>query len=805
MDDATEPLLHTCQSCGTLIDIEDQEPLTLVHCPSCGTGQRVRTKFDHFEIQDVLGAGGMGAVYRAWDTTLSRAVALKLLRKEFSTDPEFVAQFQREAAITASINHPNVVRVYSSGNDHELLYIAMELVDKGSLDDLMTLQGRVAEAQVLEVGVQIARGLNAALQRGLIHRDVKPGNILFADAHTSKIVDFGLASLQEQAGKTGGEVWGTPYYVAPEKLDNPPQEDFRSDLYSLGATLFHALSGRPPFEAETASMVALKHLKSQAVSLQAFAPDVSSATAFAINKALNKDPDQRYGSYEEFIQHLEYARAELLKKGPGGQKRARVTMENEDDARAMSWITFGMVAIVVLGGVSAWVFRDRLFTKTDLQAPPKVQAQRKVQAHQEERFKATRGVLLAGNAQKAATGFRAFADEMDVPQPLLNWLTLHEGLAQLVANNEKASRLAFTKLSTRELYGRTPEEKAQAQFFVDLGKRLSTAKTVPSGVAKDFNKSNHEAIALLIFGLKDWALADYEEASRLLRQFESSTPEPPVEWIAEYKALITPYIEQGTIYRGVAEAIKEKDLGKAKAALPALKEAKEKLTMTALKQNVEEAIARIEKSAADSAEKEKEDLAEAEKADETKLAEAKKNCSALIAQLRFAEGLAVAQAAKPTTSKGKKPHDLLVKRMEALANFKADLVRELSTKGYAGPATRRTGAPLPPGTLMGNETQLQIKSPYGATPIGWLDISLDSFLAIGKSLIKPTLPKEEAAEKQWNLGNYALVIGKADIARELLAAAAEGNPEYKEAVDQLVPPVAKDAEKDKEKKPEEKK
>mgnify|MGYP003576860938 CR=1 FL=1 len=198
----------------------------------------------------------MGAVYRALDQGLSRYVALKLLRKEYNVRPEFVQQFRKEAAITASINHPHVVKVYSTGSDHGLLYITMELVDKGSLDDLMTLQGRIAESQVLDIGVQIAAGLNAALFKGLIHRDIKPGNILFANAQTAKIVDFGLAVLQAEAGKIDGEIWGTPYYVAPEKLDNQP-EDFRSDMYSLGGTLFHALAGRPPLEAETASLVAL--------------------------------------------------------------------------------------------------------------------------------------------------------------------------------------------------------------------------------------------------------------------------------------------------------------------------------------------------------------------------------------------------------------------------------------------------------------------------------------------------------------------------------------------------------------------
>jgi serine/threonine protein kinase len=145
----------------------------------------------------------------------------------------------------------------------------MELVDKGSLDDLIRIQGRVAERQVLEVAIQMARGLQAAHQHGLIHRDVKPGNILFLDGNTAKIVDFGLAIFLAQEEALRGEIWGTPYYVAPEKLDHQP-EDFRSDMYSLGGTLFHALAGRPPFEAETASLVAWKHLKQQPVSFADF-------------------------------------------------------------------------------------------------------------------------------------------------------------------------------------------------------------------------------------------------------------------------------------------------------------------------------------------------------------------------------------------------------------------------------------------------------------------------------------------------------------------------------------------------------
>src|ERR1700742_4329476 len=144
MSEATDPLIQECSACGALIDVSDVEPMALMHCPTCGGAMRVRKQFGNFELLEILGAGGMGAVYRAQDLTLNRSVALKLLRREYSEHPDFIAQFEHEAAVTALINHPNVVKVFSTGSDHGLFYIAMELVDKGSLDDLMGLQGRVA-------------------------------------------------------------------------------------------------------------------------------------------------------------------------------------------------------------------------------------------------------------------------------------------------------------------------------------------------------------------------------------------------------------------------------------------------------------------------------------------------------------------------------------------------------------------------------------------------------------------------------------------------------------------------------------
>ena len=580
MAESDPPLIETCTACGALIDVSEAEPLALLHCPSCGSGMRVRKQFDHFELQEVLGAGGMGAVYRALDANLNRNVALKLLRKEYSANEEFVVQFQNEASITASINHPNVVKVFSSGNDHGLIYIAMELVDKGSLDDLMTLQGRIAEVQVLEVGAQIAAGLNAALQRGLIHRDIKPGNILFADAHTAKIVDFGLAVLQEHAGKIGGEVWGTPYYVAPEKLDNQP-EDFRSDMYSLGAALFHAVAGRPPFEAETASMVALKHLKSQVVSLQAFAPDVSSATAFVINKTLSKDPDQRYQSYEELIEHLNYARSELLKRNARGpQARARVVVDDGGDQSAMSWITFGMVAVIVIGGVVTFTMRDRIFGAPE---KPDVAAQeaQKAAVRLEPRYQAARQLLIKGQFKQAATAFHALGDEAGVPQPLYNWASLHEGLALLLDGDEKAARTVFDGVMIRGHFSDEPDQRQLARFFVEFSQAMAADKPVTASVAKDYDKSNYWSVGLLLLALKDWHLGDFDNAGPLFRQFQSASPKAPYDWIAPYKDLAAAYIGDFTVYRGVTEAFKGgTTVGESKRALDLLKTARGDLKLS---------------------------------------------------------------------------------------------------------------------------------------------------------------------------------------------------------------------------------
>jgi serine/threonine protein kinase len=348
--------LENCPSCGAEIDMTGLQPFTEVACPACGGAFTARARFDHFEIQSLLGEGGMGSVYQAVDTNLDREVALKVLKLALSSNPGECEKLEREARTTALINHPHIIKIFDFGRSQGQFYIAMELIGGGSLDDLIQTYGTVPEKMVLQVGIQVAQGLEAALEQGLIHRDIKPANILFADIDTAKLVDFGLAMVMSDAAQARGEIWGTPYYIAPEKLDEQP-EDFRSDIYSLGGTLFHALAGRPPYEAESASLVALKQLKSRPVSLQAFAPDVSNETAYVINRMMAKNPEKRYATYQELVEHLQFAleKARDRESNPQESKKIPVVEEKSPNPWMSMIMSLIVPALILLGAVALGV------------------------------------------------------------------------------------------------------------------------------------------------------------------------------------------------------------------------------------------------------------------------------------------------------------------------------------------------------------------------------------------------------------------------------------------------------------------
>jgi serine/threonine protein kinase len=228
-------------------------------------------------------------------------VAIKVMLSSYGDDPEFVANFRREAQAAAALNHPNVVQIYSFGIEHGQPYIVMELLTGGRFD-AMIARGDMDQGLVVKIGTDVAEGLNAANNIGLIHGDVKPENILLDSNGNAKVLDFGLAYFRDKGQQPEG-IWGTPYYIAPEKVRRQPS-DARADIYSLGATLFHALSGQPPFEGKTPIDVVKARLVRPAPNLRDVRPDIKPELETIIRRMLEAEPARRYPNYHSLISDL---------------------------------------------------------------------------------------------------------------------------------------------------------------------------------------------------------------------------------------------------------------------------------------------------------------------------------------------------------------------------------------------------------------------------------------------------------------------------------------------------------------------
>ena len=252
------------------------------------------SEFAKYTLEKELGHGGMGGVYLGHDNMLDRRVAIKVMLKSYGDDPTFVERFKKEAQAAAKLSHPNIAQVYEFDLYEGQPYIAMELVSGGSLDKKMEKNpGQLDPAFVMNVGLQIAEGLGAAADRGLVHGDVKPENILFSTDGTAKLVDFGLAAMQ---GDTG-EIWGTPYYISPEKVRRQ-KIDFRADIYSLGGTLYHALTGVAPYEGTDATEVVKARFNGPPAKPSEVRPGIPEKIDEIIMRMLEADPSKRYPTYE---------------------------------------------------------------------------------------------------------------------------------------------------------------------------------------------------------------------------------------------------------------------------------------------------------------------------------------------------------------------------------------------------------------------------------------------------------------------------------------------------------------------------
>lgn len=330
-----------CANCKHHLDISSLPLFTLFNCPECHAQQMVPGKLGNFLLLEELGRGGMGVVYRGQDLALGRPVAIKVMHKSLGDDQQFLETFLREARAAAAINHRNVVQIFSFGREKGQPYLVMELVDGGRLDAYITSSQPLTEAQAVDVCLDVSEGLKAAHDAGLMHGDVKPANILFDQKGVAKVADFGLAGFIQQQKAGSRDIWGTPFYIAPEKARRQ-KVDQRADIYSLGATMFHAMTIRPPFDGDTPTHVVLARLQLPPPDISTARTDLHPETVRIINRMLAADPAVRYPSYASLISDLQEAKAKLT--GAAGSK----TGSGRNAAKSKLWIYLAAGAGAVL-------------------------------------------------------------------------------------------------------------------------------------------------------------------------------------------------------------------------------------------------------------------------------------------------------------------------------------------------------------------------------------------------------------------------------------------------------------------------
>ena len=290
---------------------------------------------NRYEILEEVGLGGMATVFKAKDHVLNRLVAVKVLKDEFTTDTEFVKRFNTEAQAAASLSHPNIVSIFDVGHEEEnnLYYIVMELIQGKTLKEIINSERKLTWKWAVNIAMQIASALEIAHKNGIVHRDIKPHNIIITEDGIAKVTDFGIAKAVSNSTITAfGTTIGSVHYFSPEQAKGG-YTDAKSDLYSLGVVMYEMLTGKVPFDADTPVSVALKHMQEEAKEPIELNEEIPTAINQIVVKAMQKEPTARYQSATEMLHDLSQAL-----KDPDGDF---VIIENKDGGytRVMQAIT----------------------------------------------------------------------------------------------------------------------------------------------------------------------------------------------------------------------------------------------------------------------------------------------------------------------------------------------------------------------------------------------------------------------------------------------------------------------------------
>jgi len=569
MNDSNQDVV-CCHACGCKMNVATMEPFTNVVCPDCGAHMRVKCELGHYLLMARYAAGGMSMVFAARDKTLERDVAIKILNEKYSRDVKRMEEFEREAKITAALTNPHIVRVFTVGKSFGCYFIAMEMVSGGNLEEKIRKRGAVKEEEMLPIVLEIIEGLRAAKLAGVIHRDVKPGNILFDQGGRVKIVDFGLALVTMGGTVTADEIWATPHYVPPEALDGR-EEDFRSDIYALGATLYHALSGKLPLPDEVKSTREVRKAKEHIPPLAEVAPWLNAATCRMVDKAMALRPEDRFSSYVKMEKACNVALQVMRNGGAEEPIRSQNRLQRRVKRQTKLFVFGGGLVAIIAGIVALSVLRQTKETEKPNSASSETDV--KVSdaggdydperaARVGRKLRASHELLRQKKYKEAQNAFVSLMSDSDIKEPLPSWLRVESLVAVFLEGDPESIGRALREL---RLHWRKQNDGG-GDPLLKLERDLTSMGVIRKS---EVGTDPMQIIQLMAVALKNWELGAFDEAVPFFRK-AMTHPLSAKNPLVVYREVAQLYLDDYQILKSLDESAKIEGVEQGKLQLEVL-------------------------------------------------------------------------------------------------------------------------------------------------------------------------------------------------------------------------------------------
>lgn len=760
-----------------------------------------------YQITGTLGEGGMSQVFKAFDMHLGREVALKVLHQSLSRDGALTAMFEREAKLTASILHPNVVKVFTVGNQDGFFFIAMELVDATSLEQVIASSGKLPEKEVLHVAHDVVAGLKAAHDEGLIHRDIKPGNMLVTGDGTSKLVDFGLA-VQQGGDDESEDLWATPYYVPPEKLEGET-DTYLGDIYSLGATLYHAITGKPPFEANTSSMEELKEIKKAEIDLKTEAPAASKPTVKLIERMMAHEPENRPQSYEILLNEI----IDIEKKTFGFDRTSSRAVRSNQKKR---WLVVGSFFALLAAGAALWIYLQ------DGEPPPEggsfsivggdggvISVGAESNAAQ---FLEGRELFVKGEFKKAEAIFAELSGATSLSPSTQMWSQFFGGTLQLLLGNEQDSREMFSAISSIDPAGEEGVEDLVTFLQKTSEPLASNLPLIDSKVV--FEADSIESVGIFAAGIKNWQQGDFKSGMKLLDQFAASQTPADFGWIDGLKSIVEVYRRDYERWLALPSPARRNGPASWMADRKALEGVLDEIeTKGSLQKLIQIRLQRIEDIRSLIAEEKeeanrpqvvevttpepepglpdmtpeepentdpfaKQQLSPEEFAERDKLKELLSSLESYGATYQFSEAIAKLQAEPLESWTIQEVRNELVLGFGRAEGFLPMLAGQLSISDYEGIIRRKEGVPLEAAITSANPSMFVIDLGFGPNEVAVTEFSPDWLVEAAEAVLPPFSPSTQEAWE--NVLFFSLATNQPEPVSRISQVILAGSPEFGE-------------------------